>query len=108
MSRGIPAVVAELTARQLGLVDGEAVLIGRTLEEFAHWIASLYGDPALCQRVRDGALRYVAERCDLDVDRAGEGEHRVAAGRVMPRVGSRRLEAADDDAAAGNQLESGS
>ena len=64
MSRGIPAVVAELTARQLGLVDGEAVLIGRTLEEFAHWIASLYGDPALCQRVRDGALRYVAERCD--------------------------------------------
>ena len=40
---------------------------------------------------------------DLDVDRAGKGEHRVAAGCVMPRVGSRRLEAADDDAAAGNR-----
>jgi glycosyltransferase involved in cell wall biosynthesis len=64
MSRGIPAVVSELTARQLGLVDGEAVLIGRTPEEFAHKIASLYSDPALWRRVRDGALRYVAERCD--------------------------------------------
>jgi glycosyltransferase involved in cell wall biosynthesis len=64
MSRGIPAVVSELTARQLGLVDGEAVLIGRTPEEFAHKIASLYSDPALWLRVRDGALRYVAERCD--------------------------------------------
>jgi GT2 family glycosyltransferase/glycosyltransferase involved in cell wall biosynthesis len=64
MSRGIPAVVSELTARQLGLVDGEALLIGRTPEEFAHKIAGLYGDPALWQRVRDGALRYVAESCD--------------------------------------------
>jgi GT2 family glycosyltransferase/glycosyltransferase involved in cell wall biosynthesis len=64
MSRGIPAVVSELTARQLGLIDGEAVLIGRTPEEFAHKIASLHGDPALWQRVRDGALRYVTERCD--------------------------------------------
>jgi GT2 family glycosyltransferase/glycosyltransferase involved in cell wall biosynthesis len=64
MSRGIPAVVSELTARQLGLVDGEAVLIGRTPEEFAHKIASLYSDPALWRLVRDGALRYVAERCD--------------------------------------------
>jgi 16S rRNA G966 N2-methylase RsmD len=51
MSRGIPAVVSELTARQLGLVDGEAVLIGRTPEEYAHKIASLYGDAALWQRV---------------------------------------------------------
>jgi len=64
MSHGVPAVVSELTARQLGLVDGDAVLIGRTPEEFAHKIASLYGDPALWRRVRDGALRYVAERCD--------------------------------------------
>jgi GT2 family glycosyltransferase/glycosyltransferase involved in cell wall biosynthesis len=64
MSRGIPAVVSELTARQLGLVDGEAVLIGRTPEEFARKIARLYGDPALWQLVRDGALRYVAQHCD--------------------------------------------
>jgi hypothetical protein len=53
-----------LTARQLGLVDGDAVLIGRTPEEFAHKIARLYGDPALWPRVRDGALRYIADRGD--------------------------------------------
>ena len=41
---------------------------------------------------------------DLDVNRAGEGEHGVPAWCVMPRVGSRRLEASDDDAAVGNQL----
>src|SRR5262249_39662397 len=41
---------------------------------------------------------------DLDVDRAREREHRVAARGVMPRVGPCRLEAPDDDAAAGNQF----
>src|SRR5439155_2581496 len=41
---------------------------------------------------------------DLDVDRAGEREHRRAPRRMMPGVRSLRLEAADDDAAAGDQL----
>src|SRR5262249_10807823 len=41
---------------------------------------------------------------DLDVDGAGEREDRVTSGRVMPRVGALRVEAADDDAAAWNQL----
>ena len=47
MSRATRAVVSELTARQLGLVDDEAVLLGRTPEEFAHKIARLYDDPAV-------------------------------------------------------------
>jgi hypothetical protein len=41
---------------------------------------------------------------DLDVDRAGEREHRDAPGRVMPRVRPCPLEASDHDAASGNQL----
>src|SRR5262245_20056959 len=41
---------------------------------------------------------------DLDVDGAGQREYRIAAGRVMPRVRARRREAADDDAAARDQL----
>src|SRR4029453_3951242 len=41
---------------------------------------------------------------DLDVDAAGEGEDGVATGRVVRRVGARGLEAADDDAAARDQL----
>ena len=30
----------------------------------------VYGDPALWQRVPDGALRYVAERCDPEMLKA--------------------------------------
>ena len=41
---------------------------------------------------------------DLDVDGAGEREDGVAPRRVMPGVGALGLEAADDDAAAGDQL----
>jgi O-antigen biosynthesis protein len=64
MSRGIPAVVSELTARQLGLVDGEMVLVGRTPEEFAAKIVELYRDRELWARLRHNALYHVADRCD--------------------------------------------
>jgi GT2 family glycosyltransferase/glycosyltransferase involved in cell wall biosynthesis len=64
MSRGIPAVVSELTARQLSLVDGEMVLVGRTTEEFAAKIVELYRDRELWARLRHNALYHVAERCD--------------------------------------------
>ncbi len=63
MSRGIPAVVSEVTARQLGLVDGDTVLVGRTPEEFAHKIMQLYCDADLWARVRHNALHHVTERC---------------------------------------------
>src|SRR5262245_59650753 len=43
---------------------------------------------------------------DLDVDGAREREYRGPAGRVMPRIGSCRIEATHDDAASGNQLRS--
>ena len=46
----------------------------------------------------DGAV------ADLDVDRAGQREHRVAAGRVVPGIRPRRLEPPNDDAAARDQL----
>src|SRR4029453_9933611 len=41
---------------------------------------------------------------DLDVHRPGEREYRCAPRRVVPGIGSSRLEAADDYTAAGNQL----
>ena len=41
---------------------------------------------------------------DLDVDRAAQREHRRAARRVVPGIRPRRCEAADDDAAARDQL----
>src|SRR5262249_6128882 len=64
MSRGLPAVVSELTARQLGLADGEAVLVARSPEEFARKIAQLYRDPDLWATLRHNALHYVAQRCN--------------------------------------------
>src|SRR5437867_1705956 len=41
---------------------------------------------------------------DLDVDRPAEREHRRPSRRVVPRIAALRIEPADDDAAAGNQL----
>src|SRR5713226_3834295 len=41
---------------------------------------------------------------DLDVDRTAEREHRRPSWRVVPWIAALRIEAADDDAAAGNQL----
>ena len=70
MSYGIPAVVSELTARQLGVCEDGIVLIGRTPEEFVCKITNLYTDPILWRRLRDGALRYVAEHCDPERFRA--------------------------------------
>src|SRR5437867_673168 len=41
---------------------------------------------------------------DLDVHRSRQREHGVAARRVVPGIGAPRIEAAHDDATAGNQL----
>src|SRR5216683_5072196 len=41
---------------------------------------------------------------DLDVHRPRQREHGVAARRVVPGIGALRIEAAHDDATAGNQL----
>src|SRR5947207_1424873 len=41
---------------------------------------------------------------DLDVDCPAEREHRRPSRRVVPRIAALRIEPADDDAAAGNQL----
>src|SRR5437879_3760140 len=41
---------------------------------------------------------------DLDVDRPAEREHRRPSRRVVPRIAALRIEPADDDAAAGDQL----
>src|SRR3989442_1274995 len=41
---------------------------------------------------------------DLDVDRSREREDRRPSRRVVPRIAALRIEPADDDAAAGDQL----
>lgn len=64
MARGLPAVVSELTAIQLGVEDGQEVLVGATPEEMAEQVVRLYTDEALWTRIRENALRFVREHHD--------------------------------------------
>jgi GT2 family glycosyltransferase len=64
MARGLPAVVSELTALQLGVEDGREVLVGRTPQELAERVVRLYSDEALWRELRSNALEFVRRRHD--------------------------------------------
>jgi GT2 family glycosyltransferase/glycosyltransferase involved in cell wall biosynthesis len=64
MARGVPAVVSDLTALQLGLEDGREALVGRTPEELADHVVRLYTDEALWKEVRTNALEFVRRNHD--------------------------------------------
>jgi GT2 family glycosyltransferase len=64
MARGLPAVVSELTALQLGVEDGKEVLVGRTPAELADAIVRLLQDEAAWNDVRASALDFVRRRHD--------------------------------------------
>ncbi|MBW1792020.1 MAG: glycosyltransferase family 4 protein [Deltaproteobacteria bacterium] len=63
MSYGIPAVVSELTASQLDLVDGSEVLVAKNTEEFVEKTIRLYQDE-LWYEIQQNALDYVQETCN--------------------------------------------
>ncbi len=88
MARGLPAVVSDLTALQLGVEDGREVLVGRTPEELAQRVVELYSDEALWSRLRENALEFARRRFDpetlgreLDDIVAGA----LASGTIAPR-----------------------
>jgi glycosyltransferase involved in cell wall biosynthesis len=64
MGRGVPAVVSELIARQLGVEDGREVLIGRTPDEYADKVVALYEDERLWLRLREAGLEFVRAHHD--------------------------------------------
>ncbi len=64
MGRGIPAVVSDLIARQLGAEDGREVLVARTPEEYAAKVIALYEDETLWTTIREGGLAFVGTRND--------------------------------------------
>jgi len=64
MARGLPAVVSELTALQLGVEDGREVLVGRTADELAEQVVRLYSDEALWNDLRANALDFVRRHHD--------------------------------------------
>lgn len=64
MSYGIPAVVTDLIAAQLGLKDGQGVLVARTPKEFAHKVIRLYTEETLWNYVRMTCLDTIRATCD--------------------------------------------
>jgi glycosyltransferase involved in cell wall biosynthesis len=64
MARGLPAVVSELTALQLGVEDGREALVGRTPAELADQVVRVYGDEKLWTRLRTNALEFVRHHHD--------------------------------------------
>jgi GT2 family glycosyltransferase len=64
MARGLPAVVSDLTAAQLGVEDGREVLVGRTPDELAEQVVRLYSDEALWGELRANALEFVRRHHD--------------------------------------------
>ncbi len=67
MSYGIPAVVSELTASQLNLVDEEEVLVAMNSEEFAEKVIRLYKNEELWNLIRSNSLKYIQEMCNPEL-----------------------------------------
>jgi glycosyltransferase involved in cell wall biosynthesis len=79
MSHGIPAVVTPLIAEELGLSEGEGLLIGKDDADFARKVTELYRNETLWHDIQEKALEYVRLNCDrekmkLHLDRIIKGE----------------------------------
>jgi GT2 family glycosyltransferase/glycosyltransferase involved in cell wall biosynthesis len=64
MSHGIPSVVTPLVASQLGLSEGEGVLVGKDDADFAQKVIHLYQNESLWYELQKIALEYVRKNCD--------------------------------------------
>ncbi len=64
MAHGLPAVVSALTAEQLGLKDGEEVLVGRNPAELAEKIVRLHSDGELWAHLSQRCVEFVQANFD--------------------------------------------
>lgn len=67
MSYGLPTVVSELIASQLGLVDESEALVAHGPNDFADKIVRLYGDEILWSKLRANSLRLIEATCNPEV-----------------------------------------
>lgn len=67
MSYGIPAVVTQLMADQLGLKDGVEVLVAGDRDEFIQKSIDLYSDEILWRKLQSNALNYIKNNYDPDI-----------------------------------------
>lgn len=61
---GVPCVVSDLIARQLGWGRGDAVLVGQDAATFAEEVVRLYTDETLWHTIRRAGLRNIQHECD--------------------------------------------
>jgi GT2 family glycosyltransferase len=64
MGHGVPSVVTPLIARQLGLADGQGVLVGKDDEDFAARVVELYGDEKLWNDLQKEGLSFLQKHFD--------------------------------------------
>jgi O-antigen biosynthesis protein len=64
MSNGVPCVISQLLADQLGVSNEVEALVAKDAQEFADKVVRLYQDQELWQRVQHNALHWVETRCD--------------------------------------------
>lgn len=64
---GIPSVVTALLARQLGWQDGQEVVVGDNVQQFADACLRLYQDESLWQTVQRAGLEAVSRDCSKAV-----------------------------------------
>ncbi len=67
MSHGLPAVVSPHIAEQLGLKDGQDVLVAENPGDFAEAICKLYHDETLWTCIQNNAINYIREHCNPTV-----------------------------------------
>lgn len=64
MAHGIPCVISDLLAHQLGVTSGKEAMVAKTPEEFVSKSIKLYTDECLWERVRQEAFELVKRDCD--------------------------------------------
>jgi glycosyltransferase involved in cell wall biosynthesis len=64
MSYGVPCIVSQLLAEQLGAEDGVEVMVARDTGEFVRKVALLYQDESSWRHIQEGALAFVHRHYD--------------------------------------------
>lgn len=64
MAYGVPCVISELLAEQLGVTDGVEALVAHNPKEFSKQVVQLHEDAALWGRIRDAGRDFVRANYD--------------------------------------------
>lgn len=66
MAHGIPCVISQLLADQLGVTSGKEAMVANSPEDYVAKSVRLYTDKALWERVREEGYKLVKRDCDVE------------------------------------------